>query len=115
MCGDLGRRGGVDVGDRCDRREPDDRPREGVASSESLNVRVGDVAIRIEASKMWTLSGIEYRRNTMAVEESAYGTILTIRDVGTLGSAHFLDVPEGPVSSKKRSSRICGSISTTSH
>jgi hypothetical protein len=67
-----------------------------VPRPDSIAVRAGDVAIRIEGSKMWTLSGIEYRHKTMAVEESAYGTILTIRNVGTLGSAHFLDVPGQP-------------------
>jgi hypothetical protein len=32
----------------------------------------------------------------MAVEDSAYGTVLTIRGVGHLGTAHFLDVPGKP-------------------
>lgn len=59
-------------------------------------VTVGDVRTRIEAAKMWTLSGIEYRGDVVAVEESAYGTVITIRGVGHLGTAHFLDVPGKP-------------------
>ena len=63
---------------------------------ESLTLVQGEVLIRIDGSKMWTLSGIDYQKNVIAVQDSAYGSILTIRDVGTLGSAHFLDVPNKP-------------------
>jgi hypothetical protein len=63
---------------------------------ESLTVAVGDLVIRIDGPKMWTLSRIDYQKTVMAVEDSAYGTIFTIRNVGTLGSAHFLDVPNKP-------------------
>ena len=63
---------------------------------ESLTVIVGDLLIRIDGSKMWTLSGIDYQKNVIAVQDSAYGSILTIRGVGTLGSAHFLDIPNKP-------------------
>jgi len=63
---------------------------------ESLTVAVGDVVIRIDGPKMWTLSRIDYRKTIMAIEDSAYGSIFTIRDVGALGSAHFLDVPGKP-------------------
>lgn len=63
---------------------------------ESLTVTVGEMAIRIDGPKLWTLSRIDYRKNVMAIEDSAYGSIFTIRDVGTLGSAHFLDVPGKP-------------------
>ena len=63
---------------------------------ESLIVVVGDLLIRIDGSKMWTLSGIDYQKNVIAVQDSAYGSILTIRGVGTLGSAHFLDIPNKP-------------------
>ncbi|MDA1230044.1 MAG: hypothetical protein O2856_04655 [Planctomycetota bacterium] len=63
---------------------------------ESLTVGVGDLVIRIDGPKMWTLSGIDFQKTVMAVEDSAYGAVFTIRDVGTLGSAHFLDVPNKP-------------------
>lgn len=59
-------------------------------------VTVGDVRTRIDGPKMWTLSGIEYRDAVMATEDSAYGSVLTIRNVGHLGTAHFLDVPGKP-------------------
>ncbi len=59
-------------------------------------VTVGEIRTRIEGSKMWTLSGIDYQDTMMATEDSAYGTVLTIRNVGHLGTAHFLDVPGKP-------------------
>lgn len=70
---------------------------------DSLTVGVGDLVIRIDGPKMWTLSGIEYQKTVMAVKESAYGAVFTIRDVGTLGSAHFLDVPNKPGEVEKES------------
>jgi hypothetical protein len=63
---------------------------------DKLTVTVGDVLIRIDGPKMWTLSGIDYQKFPIAVQESAYGSILNIRGVGALGSAHFLDVPGKP-------------------
>lgn len=63
---------------------------------EKLTVTVGNVLIRIDGPKMWTLSGIDYQEFPIAVQESAYGSILNIRGVGALGSAHFLDVPGKP-------------------
>lgn len=59
-------------------------------------VTVGDVRTRIDGPKMWTLSGIDYQDDMMASQESAYGTVFTIRGVGHLGTAHFLDVPGKP-------------------
>ena len=59
-------------------------------------VTVGDIRTRIDGPKMWTLSGIDYQNAVMATEDSAYGTVLTIRNVGHLGTAHFLDVPGKP-------------------
>lgn len=61
-----------------------------------ITVTVGDIRTRIDGPKMWTMSGIDFQNNVMAVEDSAYGTVLTIRDVGHLGTAHFLDVPGKP-------------------
>ena len=62
----------------------------------TVTVTAGDVRTRIEAAKMWTISGLEYQDTVMAVQDSAYGTVLTIRGVGHLGTAHFLDVPGNP-------------------
>jgi hypothetical protein len=63
---------------------------------QSLTATVGDIAIRIDGPKLWTMSGITYQGNVMAVEDSAYGTVLTIKNVGHLGTAHFLEVPSKP-------------------
>ena len=60
---------------------------------QKTTVTVGDVRTRIDGPKMWTLSGIDYQDRVMSSEDSAYGTVFTIRDVGHLGTAHFLDVP----------------------
>jgi hypothetical protein len=62
----------------------------------TFTVTAADVRTRIEAAKMWTISGIEFQDTEMAVQDSAYGTVLTIRGVGHLGTAHFLDVPGTP-------------------
>jgi len=59
-------------------------------------VTVGDLRTRIDGPKMWTLSGIDFQDAVMATEDSAYGTVVTIRNVGHLGTAHFLDVPGKP-------------------
>lgn len=59
-------------------------------------VTVGDIRTRIDGPKLWTLSGIEYRGAVMATPDSAYGTVITIRGVGHLGTAHFLTVPGRP-------------------
>ena len=59
-------------------------------------VNVGDIRTRIDGPKLWTLSGIDYQNTMMGTEESAYGTVVTIRGVGNLGTAHFLDAPDKP-------------------
>ncbi len=63
---------------------------------ESLTAVVGDVSFRIDGPKLWTLSGIEFQKTVLAVQESAYGSVIGIQGVGYLGSAHFLDVPNKP-------------------
>jgi len=63
---------------------------------QKVTVTVGDIRTRIEEAKLWTLSGIDFQNTVMATEESAYGTVITIRGVGHLGTAHFLDVPGKP-------------------
>ena len=62
----------------------------------SLTAKVGDVLVRIDGPKLWTLSRIEYKGALLGVEDSAYGTVVNIRNVGNLGTAHFLDVPGHP-------------------
>lgn len=63
---------------------------------EKLTVTVGDILTRIDGPKLWTLSGVDYQGSPIAVEDSAYGSVLNIKGVGILGSAHFLDVPGKP-------------------
>ncbi len=60
---------------------------------EKLTATIGDVLMRIDGPKMWTLSGFDFQNSKIAVEDSAYGSVLNISGVGILGSAHFLDVP----------------------
>ena len=62
----------------------------------SLTATAGEVRVRIDGSKLWTLSRIEYGGSLLGIEESAYGTAINIRNVGFLGSAHRLDVPGRP-------------------
>ena len=57
---------------------------------------VGDIRTRIAGPRMWTLSGIDFQNTAMATQDSAYGTVLTIRGVRHLGTAHFLNVPDKP-------------------
>jgi hypothetical protein len=61
-----------------------------------VDVTVGEIHTRIDGPKLWTLSGIDFQKTMMATQESAYGLVLTIRNVGHLGTAHFLDVPGKP-------------------
>lgn len=63
---------------------------------QTLTATIGSVLIRIDGPKLWTLSGIDYQKSQIATEDSAYGSVLNIKDVGILGSAHFLDVPGKP-------------------
>jgi hypothetical protein len=52
--------------------------------------------LRIDGPKLWTLSGFQYKDAVMAVEDSAYGTVVTYPVGQHLGTAHFLDVPGRP-------------------
>ncbi len=73
-------------------------PQSGTTSRrpDTVGFEIGNVTFQIDAPKLWTLSGIEYKSHTIATRDSAYGTVLTIRGVGHLGTAHFLDVPGKP-------------------
>jgi len=64
----------------------------------SLAATIGDIRFHIDGPKLWTLSGIKYQNVVMAVEDSAYGTVITLDGIehGHLGTAHFLDVPGKP-------------------
>ena len=75
---------------------PATQPANQASWPKTFTVTVGDIRTRIESAKMWTMSGLEYQGAVMAVEESAYGTVITIRGVGHLGTGHFLDVPGKP-------------------
>ena len=59
-------------------------------------VTVGDVRTRIDGPKLWTMSGLDFQDQVVATEESAYGTVVTIRGAGHLGTAHFLAIPDQP-------------------
>lgn len=62
----------------------------------SVTASIGDVLVRIDGPKLWTLSRIEYKGTLLAVEDSAYGTVVTFPVGKHLGTAHFLDVPGHP-------------------
>ena len=61
-----------------------------------LLCEIGNVSFQIDGSKLWTLSGLNYKTHSIATRDSAYGTVLNIDGVGLLGTAHFLDVPGQP-------------------
>ena len=60
----------------------------------SLMATVGDVRVRIDGPKLWTISRIERNGAILGVEESAYGTVVHIRGVGNIGTAHLEVEPE---------------------
>ena len=84
------------LGDRSLAEGPAAQPSVAGNWPQKVVVTVGDLRTRIDGSKMWTLSGIDFQDTVMATEDSAYGSVLTIRNVGHLGTAHFLDVPGKP-------------------
>ncbi len=63
---------------------------------ELVECRIGDLGFQIDGPKRWTLSGIDYKNQSVATRDSAYGTVLNIEGVGLLGTAHFLDIPGRP-------------------
>lgn len=75
---------------------PSVRASDKIVRPEKLTATIGDVLIRIDGPKLWTLSGIDFQNSPIAVQDSAYGSVLNIKGVGILGSAHFLDVPGKP-------------------
>ena len=84
------------LGGRSRAERPVDKTLESENWPQKVVVTVGDIRTRIDGPKMWTLSGIEFQDNVMATQDSAYGSVLIIRNVGHLGTAHFLDVPGKP-------------------
>ena len=84
------------LGDRSLAEGPAAQPSDRGNWPQKVVVTVGDLRTRIDGSKMWALSGIDFQESVMATEDSAYGSVLTIRNVGHLGTAHFLDVPGKP-------------------
>jgi len=76
---------------------PATQPSKDFKQLESATVTVGDIRTRVDGPKMWTMSGIDYQGTVMAVEDSAYGTVLTLPgEHQHLGTAHFLNVPGKP-------------------
>lgn len=45
-----------------------------IARPEKLTATIGDVLIRIDGLKLWTLSGIDFQNSKIAVQDSAYGS-----------------------------------------
>lgn len=76
--------------------EPPAPPSSKPTRPETLTITVDDILTRVDGPKMWTLSGIDYQKTVMAVEDSAYGTVVTYPGAQHLGTAHFLDVPGKP-------------------
>lgn len=60
----------------------------GFTGPTSLAVTCGDISMRIDGTKLWTPSGLDYRGTRLAIEESAYGSVFNIEGVGFIGSAH---------------------------
>jgi hypothetical protein len=54
----------------------------------SVTAACGDLTVRIDGPKMWTLSRIEYRGTRLGIEESAYGTVFNFPEVGFVGTGH---------------------------
>ena len=61
----------------------------------AVNISCGDILVRIDGPKMWTLSRIEYQGVLLGIEDSAYGTTLKFPGIGFIGSEHKLDRPDG--------------------
>jgi len=73
----------------------------GVIGPASVTVLCDNVLIRIDGPKMWTPSRIEYKGTLLGVEDSAYGTVFKFPEIGFIGTAHFLDRPDGREDVKK--------------
>ena len=60
-----------------------DRPR-------SVTARCGDVLVRINGQKLWTLGRIEYKGTLLCVDRggSQYGTVVSYPGVGWIGTGH---------------------------
>jgi hypothetical protein len=54
----------------------------------SVTAVCGNLLVRIDGPKIWTLSRIEYGGTRLGIEESAYGTVFNFPDVGFIGSGH---------------------------
>ncbi len=69
---------------------------------ELVECRIGDLGFQIDGPKRWTLSGIDYKNESVATRDSAYGTVLNIEGVGLLGTATSLIFRAGRGALKKR-------------
>jgi hypothetical protein len=61
----------------------------------SVKVSCGDILIRIDGTKMWTIRRIEYKGTLLGIEDSEYGTVLTFPGIGHIGVGHTVDRPDG--------------------
>jgi hypothetical protein len=53
-----------------------------------LTAICGEVLIRIDGSKLWTLRGIQWRGTVFGVEDSEYGTVVDYQNEGPIGAGH---------------------------
>jgi hypothetical protein len=63
--------------------------RAAVNGPRSVLAACGDVAIRIDGPKLWTISRIDFRGVPLSTENSAYGTVLSFPGAGIIGSGHL--------------------------
>jgi hypothetical protein len=54
----------------------------------SVTATIGDIRVRIDGPKLWTIGRIDYKDTILGVDGSAYGTVVNIRNVGFIGTAH---------------------------
>jgi hypothetical protein len=63
----------------------------------TLSANLGDLTVKINGPDLlWSPNGVDYRGTIVGVDGSVFITVATIKNVGHLGSAHFLDVPGKP-------------------
>lgn len=59
-----------------------------------ITVTCGEVTLLLRQSSQWTPGRIDFRGTPMTTEQSAYGTVISIPDVGFIGTAHLENEPE---------------------
>lgn len=61
---------------------------------ERFTVTCGKVTLLMRQASQWTPGRIDYEGTPMTTEKSAYGTVLSFKDVGFIGTAHLENEPE---------------------